>query len=656
MGESLRQFPGTVHHINKLRPDPDNGVYATVAEAAASTGAVPDLAVMCVPAAVTVDAVRDAALAGTQLAIVCAGGFAESGVNGALMQQELSHVCSETGIRVLGPNTSGVIVPPAGLIASFVPGLDVVREGPVAVIAASGGVNHALTFALSNRNIGIRVAVGLGNAVDIDMADVLEALADDAETGLIALHIESIGDGRRLVEAVARVVDRIPVIASVIGRADVAEFAKSHTGALAAPWRTTRAALRHAGAVIVDDERELIEAITALSLLRVERRSAPPGVAIVTGQAGPGLLLTDAIRNHKVSVPSLSASTVESLKRDLPDLTFQQNPVDTGRPGSSFADVIRTVSSDESIDLTVVFALLEPDVIDLPSVLESLGSETSSVIAVVGGPKPGIEEAHRRLVGSGIPCYDSPAAAAIGVRALIEDVNRPSWLVPANRNRRDRPELLSASGFDEFEAKHLLGSIGIAVPDGVACDSDSQVREHFSRMSSPAVLKVLDAKILHKTEIGGVVLSIVTVEELDAAIEQLQAIGATRFLLEEMAPPGVDVLVAARRDPLFGPMVTLAMGGTYAELFDDVAIRLAPLNVADAESMLSELRLGPLLGGWRGTSPLELERLWRIICELGDLLMDQPNINEIEINPLRVGVGEQPLALDALVLVKDSSQ
>jgi acyl-CoA synthetase (NDP forming) len=277
MGESLRQFPGTVHHINKLRPDPDNGVYATVAEAAASTGAVPDLAVMCVPAAVTVDAVRDAALAGTQLAIVCAGGFAESGVNGALMQQELSHVCSETGIRVLGPNTSGVIVPPAGLIASFVPGLDVVREGPVAVIAASGGVNHALTFALSNRNIGIRVAVGLGNAVDIDMADVLEALADDAETGLIALHIESIGDGRRLVEAVARVVDRIPVIASVIGRADVAEFAKSHTGALAAPWRTTRAALRHAGAVIVDDERELIEAITALSLLRVERRSAPPG-------------------------------------------------------------------------------------------------------------------------------------------------------------------------------------------------------------------------------------------------------------------------------------------------------------------------------------------------------------------------------------------
>lgn len=288
MAQSLAGFPGTVQLVNSGRPDPDHGVFESVAAAHAATGVRADLAVVCVPAPATADAIRAAASAGVEIAILCAGGFSEAGEDGARLQDELAQVSSETGVRLIGPNTSGVIVPVVGLTASFVPGLDVVREGRVAVVAASGGVNHALVFAMANRNIGIRVAIGLGNAVDVDMVDVLEALVDDEATGLVALHIESVRDGRRLVDAVRRLVERVPVVTSVVGRSDIAEFAQSHTGALAAPWRTTRAALRQAGAVVVDDERALVDAVATLSVARLARRTSAASVGIVTGQGRTG--------------------------------------------------------------------------------------------------------------------------------------------------------------------------------------------------------------------------------------------------------------------------------------------------------------------------------------------------------------------------------
>ena len=653
MGESLRSFPGIVHHINKSRADPERSVFNSVTEAASMTGVSPDLAVMCVPASATVGAVREAAAAGVKVAIVCAGGFAETGAAGVMLQSELATVCRETGIRILGPNTSGIIVPAAGMIASFVPGLEVIREGRVVVLAASGGVNHALAFALANRHIGLRLAVGLGNSVDIDMADILEALVHDTATGLIALHIESIGDGRRIVEAVAQLADRIPVVVSVIGRSDISEFAKSHTGALAAPWRTTRAALRHAGAVIADDERELVDAVTALSLVRLPRRSTLPGVGVVTGQAGPGLILTDALRHRGVHVPALSSTTVEGLKQLLPDLTFQQNPVDTGRPGETFEDIVRTVSADESINLTVVYGLIEPDALDLPKVLTPLDWYDVPVIAVTGGPAHEVELAQQRFIESGIPSYDTPAAAAVGVRAVSDDATRPSWIRRTAPGLYDLPAIPTTNLLDEFDAKRLLQGIGVRVPQGFACDSDDELRLRFGQVSPPAVLKVLDARIIHKTDVGGVYLSIKTVNELETAILALRAMGATRFLLEEMAPAGLDLLISARRDPLFGPMVTLAMGGTDAELFDDVAMRLAPLDREDAASMRFDLKMRPLLEGWRGAAAVDMDPVWRIICDLGQLIMNEPSLSEIEINPLRVGVDSDPIALDAVILFKE---
>ena len=210
--------------------------------AAAEAGPI-DLAMICVPAAACPAVLDDAARAGAAAAVICGGGFAEAGGPGVGYQAALADVVSNTGIRLLGPNTSGFLAPHVGVTASFVPGAAQVRPGRVAVVAASGGVNHALSFLLTEAGHGISLAVGIGNAVDISAPDVLDHLAADPHTSAVALHVESVADGPRLVDAVRRLSARKPVVALVVGRHDIGAFAASHTGALATSWRTTRAAL-----------------------------------------------------------------------------------------------------------------------------------------------------------------------------------------------------------------------------------------------------------------------------------------------------------------------------------------------------------------------------------------------------------------------------
>ena len=359
MTASLASFPGPVMKVNAGRPDPDQGFFPTVAEAAAAHGTPPDLVVSCIPAAATAGAVREAAAAGADAALVCAGGFAEAGGDGALHQQALTEVVRDTGIRVLGPNTSGFLAPHRRLTASFVPGVTDLEPGPVAVVAASGGVNHALAFALAEAGVGLRLGVGLGNSLDVTQADVLDHLAEDDDVRAVALHVETAADGRRLTGAVRRLTDRVPVVALVVGRSDIGDFARSHTGALATSWRVTRAALRQAGAVLVDDERDLVDAVAALGRIRLPAHPRA-GVGLVTAQAGPGLLLTDDLRSHGLRIPPLAERTVKELRELLPALTYQNNPVDTGRPSPTLTQIVERVSEDPGIDVTAVYGLLEP--------------------------------------------------------------------------------------------------------------------------------------------------------------------------------------------------------------------------------------------------------------------------------------------------------
>lgn len=637
MARSLRGFAGRLALVN----DRDDTMYGSVL-AATQDGPV-DLAVICVPAVACAEVLAEAAEAGVRAAVVCGGGFAEAGGPGIGYQEKLATVVAETGVRVLGPNTSGFLAPHAGLTASFVPGAASVRPGRVAVVAASGGVNHALAFLLTEAGHGVSLAVGLGNAVDVSAPDVLDHLADDAETGAVALHIESVADGPRLVAAVRRLTERRPVVALVVGRHDIGAFAASHTGALATSWRTTRAALAQAGAVLVDDERELVDAVGALAVTRA-RPVRDAGVGVVTAQAGPGLLLLDDLRGRDVRVPELARSTQDTMAELLPPLTFQRNPVDTGRPGPEFGRILRAVAADPGVDVLAGYALYEPDAVDLVAAATAGREPAVPMVLGLGGVGAEVDRARRALLAAGIAVATEPRGVAAAVGALVADARARSRAALAQPARAVPTGI--AGAYDEDQAKQLLSRLGLATPARRACASRAEAHAALVELGGPVAVKILDASVLHKTEIGGVHLGIGTAAELDTA---LATIGAGRFLVERMAPPGVDLVLGARRDPVFGPIVVFGLGGTTAEALADVAIRLAPLSPAEAATMPGELGGRALLDGWRGGPVLAVDELGNAAAVLGDLLVANPFLQEIEVNPLRL-TATGLVALDAVVL------
>ncbi|MFI6737670.1 acetate--CoA ligase family protein [Nonomuraea sp. NPDC050451] len=625
----------------------DDTMYASVAQATAD-GPV-DLAMLCVPAPACADALAAAAAAGARAAVIHAGGFAETGEAGADHQRRLADVVAETGIRVLGPNTSGFLAPHAGLTATFVPGAAQVRPGKVAVVAASGGVNHALAFLLAEAGHGISLAVGMGNAVDVDAPDVLDHLADDPATGAVALHIESVTDGPRLVAAVRRLASRRPVVALVVGRNDVGAFAASHTGALATSWRLTRAALAQAGAVLAGDERELVDAVGALSVTRLSPQ-ASAGVGVVTAQAGPGLLLLDDLRGRRARTPELSAATRDTLTELLPPLTYQRNPVDTGRPGPELGRIFAAVAADPGVDVIAAYTLHEPDAVDIVAAVRQ--SRTAEVPMVLGLAGTGEEVARQRqaLLEAGIAVAAEPRGVAAATAALLADARARA--VPPSSPGGEVPGGVTGP-HDEHQAKELLGRLGVATMPHRACPDRAAARAAFAELGGPVAVKLLDAEVLHKTELGGVHLDIAGPDELEAALDRLDAVGARRYLIEKMAPPGVDLIVGARRDPVFGPVVLIGLGGTVAEALADVAIRLAPLSLAQAASMPAELAGRALLAGWRGGPALDVDELSRIVVALGDLLTANPLLDEIEVNPLRL-TADGLVALDAVIIPREA--
>ncbi len=662
MARSLSRFPGPVVGVNARDADPQAGRFATVADAAAAAPGPIDLAVLCVPAAVSAQALADAARAGIRAALVCSGGYAEAGGPGVRYQQELVAAAAAAGVALIGPNTSGFLVPSRGLTASFVPGAAAVPAGPVAVVAASGGINHALAFLLAEADLGVSLAVGLGNAVDVTAADVLSHLAEDEATRAVALHVESVQDGPALLAAVRALTARIPVAALVVGRNDVADFARSHTGALATSWRTTRAALRAAGAVLVDDERQLVDAVTALSALRLPPAAGPaagpgvgPGVGIVTAQAGPGLLHVDGLRGRGVAVPPLTDATQAALRDLLPPLTYQANPVDTGRPGPGFGQVLATVAADPGVDLVSVYALAEPDALDLPAAAQAAAAQAAAaggagpIVVGLGGPPEQVTLQRQALRKLGVPALGGPTALTVAVAALLDDAQaRGRSRSGSETGHPPVPVAVPRRDLDEDEAKTILGDLGIATPSRRACADRAAAHRALAELPGPVAVKLLDAAVTHKSDVGGVHLGIRDAAGLDAALDGLEAVGASRFLLESMAPAGIDLIVGASRDPVFGPVVLVGLGGVVAEALADVAIAPAPLSIGEAGALAGELSGRALLDGFRGGPVADRAALGAVLAALGDLLVHHPEIEDVEINPLRVTAGGL-LALDAVL-------
>lgn len=605
-----------------------------------------DLALLAVPSEATMQVLKDCVKAGVGAAVVYSIDWAETGEAGKKRQDELKSFAAEGGLRLLGPNTSGFVVPGSGLFATFVADItQSVRPGALSIVAQSGGANLSLCFQAQNEGLGVRIGVGLGNSADVGFADALNYLADDDETAVVIVAIEGVADGRGLVSAVERVAQRKPVVAVALGQSDVTEFARSHTGALTGSYRLKRAALTQAGAVVVNNLTELTDAAAALGAVRLAPKESA-GVGLVTGQAGPGLLLTDALQMRGVTLPPLPDASRERLAKLLPPLTYQRNPVDTGRPSPTFGDVLRVVKDSPGIDLLTVSLLHEPNAVDAKAVLRGC----SPAVLHSQGPIRAMIELRRQLREEGVAVFPTPDRTATAVSALVQDarlryrkaaagaVTQPDS-VPAFRPR---------ASWDEASAKDLLKELGFRTPERMICNSRDEARAALTRMRPPLAVKLLLAGVAHKTELGGVHLNVRTPEELESALDAIDRTKGALYLLEQMAPSGPELLVAARRDAAFGPIVLVGKGGTDAEVDDDVAIRLAPVSAVEASYMLSELASAKRYRGFRGAAVVDEAELGRLVARLGQLLVAYDDIELVEINPLRVTTSGL-FALDAVI-------
>lgn len=647
----LETYSGKIYPVNpKEKKILGHQVYPSLS----TIGEPVDLVLFAVPAPACPALLREAAQIGARAAIIMGGGFGESGESGAKIQQELVAICKETGIRMLGPNTGGYADPTQRLVASFSISFSMLQPGPVAVVSQSGGISLILACMLENDACGVSLTVGLGNSVDVEAADVIDYLATDHNTRAIALYLEGLTDGRRLFEAIKRASKHKPVVALTIGRNEIADFAKSHTGNLVGSYALKTAAFKQAGAVVVENSNDLVDAASALSLLRLQ--PAPdPGVGLLIGQAGAGLLMLDQLKSLDVNVPELSEAGIARIAEQLPPMHYMRNPVDAGRPTPEFKEVLRIMDGEECLDAILIYVLHEPTALDPVAVFKELKPMNNPVIFGTAGVTRDIKELWPQLKDVGVMPFKSPERSARAMRALVEDA-RAQYRKTRYQKHKVKPLKLKLHGgpMDEAQAKDVLRQAGIPVPVYAHCDDHAAARRAFADFHKPVIAKVLNAAILHKTEVGGVHLNISHVDQLTDALNHIDGIkqhGKHRYLIEEMAASGLDLIVGGLRDPVFGPAVLLGMGGTMAEAVKDVSMRLAPLDQVDAEEMLMELKTRVLLDGWRGSPPVKRQAVIDVLLAVSRLMLDTPQITELDINPLRAGA-DGVLALDALIVVE----
>jgi acetyl-CoA synthetase (ADP-forming) len=383
-----------------------------------------DLAILVVPASEAIPALESCCRKGVQGAVVITAGFREiEDPLGAELQKDMRTVAARGGIRIIGPNTFGMVNAHARLNASFTPIFSRLKPGPITVVSQSGGVSHLVSYQALDEGVGLAKVIGLGNRCDVDFADVLPYLAEDAETRCLILFIEGQDDPRALFRALKETTPRKPVVAMKAGKSPVSlKAAQSHTGSLAGRSEIYEAALRQAGAVVVQEPQELLDAAKILSMIVP---SEGRNVAVMSFQAGPGILLADEVTRNGLTMAVLSPGTQEEINRVLPPLTIRTNPVDMAfaRSEEAFEETLRILLSDENVDALVIFLLhhpfMTPARIKAP-VLRQKEHSRKPILLCANSPRGLIEEEVGELERNGIPVYSLPDRTIRALRGLIK--------------------------------------------------------------------------------------------------------------------------------------------------------------------------------------------------------------------------------------------
>lgn len=595
-----------------------------------------DLAVLAVPARIAPEVARQADAKGVGAMVVLAGGFAETGPEGAALQKELAAAAG--GVRVVGPNCLGVQNLSLGLNASItMEGR--LEPGGVALISQSGAYGMAIHTRGEEDHIRFGKVYSSGNKMNIWDHEVIEYLRDDPGTSVICLLLESVPGGRQLAEAIRSTTPHKPVIVAKTGRSEAgSRAARSHTGALATDDVIFGAAMRQAGALLA---RAGLEMLDIAQLLSSQPHPRGNRAAIITNSGGMGVELVDLLSGIGVETPQLSSELRARVAARLPPFGSPANPVDMTPAWARFAELypwlVETLARSGEVDL-VIPLLLQRAAMDtaalegINAAVRSLRTDGSQVPVYACWVAPrAVRSNADPLQAAGIPCLEWPerTARAVG-QAVRYSLSEPRPDLPSSD--RTSPDAAVPPGqMPPMAAMDLLAHYGIQTVGTVACLTPSEAAAAAASTPGPVVMKT-GASIAHRTEMQGVRLGLSEPGEVAAAYHDLAALGLPVLVQPQIR--GIEMVVGGLREATFGPVVMVGMGGTAVEVTGDVTFALAPIGLEEALEMLKSLQGYPLLSGFRGTAPVDVTSLAGILVSIGELMADHPDIVEIDLNPV----------------------
>ena len=635
----------------------------------------PDLAIICSPADQVPDLVRTCGESGIKGLLIMSAGFRECGQQGKALEMKVQEEAAKfDGMRIIGPNCLGFIVPSLNLNLTFAGNTP--KPGHIAFISQSGALCTSVLDWAAEENIGFSYFVSIGNAMDVDFADLIDYFGEDEKTKSIILYIESIQHARKFMTATRAFARSKPIVAFKSGRfPESAEAASSHTGAMAAEDAVYDAAFQRAGIARVFEIGEIFD---VADLIGRHKMPHGPNLAIVTNAGGPGVMATDALIASNGQLARLSQQSLHALDEMLPPFWSHGNPVDVLGDARSrrVEKAIEIIIADPGVDAVLV--ILTPQAMTNPtstakSVCKLAGSTTKPLLAAWLGGKS-MKEGISILNNSGVATYTTPEQA---VRAFMTLVNYSKNLESLHQTPKDIPVSFpldrqkirhefkslipeNTSILSESSSKKILASYGIHTTPPSSAVSPEEAVSIAKAIGYPVVAKILSPDITHKTDVGGVMLNLKNDNAVQNAFQEitknakfkLPNAGIQGITIQKMfqCTDQVEMILGAKKDPVFGSVILAGLGGTAAEIFKDRSIGFPPLNEHLARRMLTSLKAWPLLNGFRGGPAMNVNLLIETMMRLSYLLADYPEISELDINPLIV-TPDNIVALDARIIL-----
>ena len=623
------------------------------------TGQV-ELACVMVPAAAVQEAVQDCAAAGVRTCIVMSSGFAEADEAGAQAQQRLVQIARSAGMRLVGPNCIGSVGGARHLMATFSPLFSAeatpLPNGRIALVSQSGALGFGALSLGMERGVPIGIAVTTGNEADVTALEVARVMAEEPEVQAVLLYVEALDD----ITPLAQGARHSPIAVLKAGRSEAgARAAASHTGALASPDAVVDAALARAGIARVGDLDALLDLGALLATgARLERGTSPrigtPRIGVVTTSGGSGILAADAIADHGLQLAELSAQTITDLTAIVPAYGNATNPVDVtaavmAEPGL-FERCVDRLADDPNVDAIVAcFAVLVgDDVLRIANALGKVRARTGlPVVAARTGASWLAPQAAQLLAEAGVAVMPTPERAVqalAGLAACTGPIAAPRQQHD-DRVRAHPPALFPGAGASEAQVKAVLSEAGLPVPESVVLGPGeallAEVADAVQQVGGRAVLKAVLPGLLHKSDVGGVLLDINPEQARDAAAQLLEVAerlgqrDQAQVLVERFVPPGVEVLIGISPSPL-GKVLTIGVGGVLTEVVADGAVTLLPVHAEVVEAMLEQTRVGHLLAGVRGRPKADRAALVDLVLGLTTAVAQWPDGYELDLNPVTV--------------------